>query len=127
MDITDDAGRGHSVLISPGQHHKGVVVGFQVHIGFVDAHEAVNGGTVKHHLAVERLLNLAAGNGDILHKAEDVDKLQAEEVDVLLFYDFHNLFSGHRMYSFSGSVSVQILLSKDRTVYGYIKKHILKL
>ena len=95
VHVADDAGRVGAVLLAPGHDHEGVVVRLEVHVGFVDAHEALDGAAVEHDLAVQGLLDLAQRQGDILQETEDIDKLQAEEIDVLLFDDVHDFVAGH--------------------------------
>ena len=96
MDIADYPRSSDAILVAPGQEGKGVVIGLEVHIGLVDPHKAVNRRTIKHDIAVERFLDLAFRQGHIFHEAEDIDKLKAKKLDVFVFNNLHNFFSGHR-------------------------------
>ncbi len=95
VHVADDAGGVGAILVPPRQHGESVVVRLQVHVRLVDADEAVNRGAVEHHLAVQSLFNLAQRHGDILHEAENINELKAEEVNILLLNDLHDLFAGH--------------------------------
>ena len=56
-------------------------VGLEQHVRLLDPHEPLDRGAVEHDLAVQRLLELAAGHLDVLVDAEDVGELQPEEID----------------------------------------------
>src|SRR4029078_9732771 len=63
----------------------------QVHVRFFDADEAFDRGAVEHDPAVERLLELAVGDLDVLDRPEDIGELKAHELDLLVFHRLENL------------------------------------
>jgi hypothetical protein len=65
---------------SPVEHAKGRQIGTEVHVRLFNADEPLDGRPVEHDLAVERLLELAVGNLDVLDGAEDVGELKAHEL-----------------------------------------------
>ena len=95
MHIADDAGRSRTVLVAPGEQREGVEVRLQVHVRLVDTDKALDGGTVEHDLAVQRLFNLAEREGDIFHEAENIHKLQPEKIDVFPGNNLLDFFSLH--------------------------------
>ena len=60
VNIADDTGGVAAVLFAPGENDKGVIIRFEVHIGFVDANKTFNGRTVEHDLAIQGFFNLTA-------------------------------------------------------------------
>ena len=58
-------------------------VGPQVHVRLFDADEALDRRAVEHDLAVQRVLELAVGDLDVLDGPEDVGELQAQELHLL--------------------------------------------
>ena len=109
MNVTDNSGCGNTFLITPRQYHKSVIIRNKVHVGFFDAGEAVNGGTVKHDFAVKGFFDLAAGDGDILHKAVDINELDPEEVDVVLLNELEDVFLGHGLAPLSKVRKITVL------------------
>ena len=78
VDVADHAGD-LSPLVVVRKDAEGAEVGLQHHVRFLDTHEALDRGAVEHHVPVERLLELARGDLDVLVDAEDVGELQAQE------------------------------------------------
>ena len=72
------------VLGPPGQHRKGVQVRPQVLVGLLHPDKALNGAAVHHDLPVQRPLDLRRGDGHVFHLSEDIGKLHADKLDVLL-------------------------------------------
>ena len=88
---------GHLAVVGlPGKHPIGFQVGEQVLVGLVDADEAFNGGTVKHALIVDRLLDLGGGDGHVFQLAENISELQTDEFDILFPYHADDVFFGVR-------------------------------
>src|SRR5205814_2778847 len=67
----------------PREDAEGREVGPQVHVRLLDADESLDRRAVEHDLAVERVLELAVGNLDVLDRAEDVGELETEELHLL--------------------------------------------
>ena len=102
-----DKARGPAFVVVPGENKKGVQIGIQVHIRFLDAYKALDGGTVEHALVAQRLGQLAGRNGNILEAAENIRKLQADKPDVLLPDDaddiLRSVFAAHPPSTLSAS------------------------
>ena len=82
--VTDEA-CGRALLgAPPRQHRERRGVGFETHVRFLDPDEPFNTGAVEVDPLLEGLLGLRGGDGDVLHRAEDVGELEPEEIDVLL-------------------------------------------
>ena len=67
---------------APREDNKGIEIGMQIHVRFLYTHEALNRRAVKHALVVECFFELAAGYRDILERAENIGKLQADKADI---------------------------------------------
>jgi hypothetical protein len=91
VHVTDQTGH-LTVAGTPGEDHKRVQIGIQVLVRFVDADETFNGGTVKHDLIVDSLLDLRSGDGNILELTENICELKPDELDVILFDHADNIF-----------------------------------
>ena len=66
-------------------------VGTQKHVEFLAAHEPVDRSAVEGYPAVERVLEFADGNRDVLAHAEDIGEHQTHEAHVLLAREFHDV------------------------------------
>ncbi len=127
VDVADDTGGGDAVLIPPGQDGKGVVIGLEIHVRLVDADKALDGGTVKHHLAVQRLFDLALRNGNILHKSEDIDKLKAKKLNIFVLNNLHYFFSGHFDSLLFILLVIYFRISTENRQFAYSGVHHIKL
>ena len=78
----------------PGNDGKGIQIGIEILVGFVDADESLDGRAVKHDLVVDRTLDLGGGDGDVFQLSENIGELQADKFHVLLFHDPNNVFFG---------------------------------
>ena len=79
---------GHLAVVGPpGEDTEALEIRIEILVGLVDAHKALDGGTVEHALVVDGLLDLGGGNGHILQHAEDVGKLEPDKLNVLLLDD----------------------------------------
>ncbi|MPM77500.1 hypothetical protein SDC9_124506 [bioreactor metagenome] len=76
----------------PGQHREGVQIRAETLVGFLNADKALDGAAVQHNLIVQRPLKLGDGDGHVLHLAENIRKLHADELNVLLLYHSENIF-----------------------------------
>ena len=78
----------------PREHAERREVGTEVHVRLFDADEPFDRRSVEHDVAVERLLELAIGNLDVLDGAEDVGELQAHELHLLALGSLQDLRLG---------------------------------
>ena len=93
MHIADEP-RHLAVLAVPGKDDKGIQIGIQVLVGLINADKALDGGAVKHDLIVDRLFDLRGGNGHIFQLAENIGKLQANELHIFFPDNTNNIFFG---------------------------------
>ncbi len=80
VDVADEPGD-VAVLALPGDEGKRVEVRLQVHVGLLDADEALDGGPVEHDVAVQRLFQLFDRQGHVLGRAEDIGELELDKFD----------------------------------------------
>jgi len=64
----------------PGKHPVGREIRLEEHVRFLNPDEPLDRGPIEHDPAVERLLELAVGNLDVLDHPENVGELQAHEL-----------------------------------------------
>ena len=83
VDVADHPRHLLTGRIVPGINHERVGIGTQEHVRFLDPHEALDRRAVEHDQAVQRVLELAVRNLDVLDRAEDVRELQPHELDLL--------------------------------------------
>ena len=83
VDVADHPRHLLAARVAPREDREGVEVGPQVHVRLLDADEALDRRAVEHDLAVQRVLELAVGDLDVLDRPEDVGELQAEELHLL--------------------------------------------
>ena len=81
INVADQAG--DLSLLAPGQDTEAVRIGIEAHIALLDAGKALDGRSVEAAVVLERLFHLAGGDGDALHRAENIGKLQAKEANVV--------------------------------------------
>ena len=79
VDVAEEPGNA-SALVVIRKNPEGLEIGLEEHVGLLDSHEPLDGGTVEHDLAVERLAELASGHFDVLVHAENVGELKAQEI-----------------------------------------------
>ena len=79
-DVAEQPGH-PAALVVVGKDAEGVEIRLEQHVRLLDPDESLDRGAVEHDLAVERLLELAAGHLDVLVHAEDVGELQPEKID----------------------------------------------
>src|SRR5919199_2579636 len=91
VDITDETRRLHFRLTVPRNDCVGIEVGHKVHIAFGDPRKSLDRRAVEPDAMIEHILDLADRNRHILDDADDVGKLQVEELDVLLLNQIANL------------------------------------
>ena len=104
--VTEHAG-GVVFFTAPGQNLEGGGVRLQQHVGFVDAGETLNRGTIKAQALVEGAFYLGGCERDGLEGADHVGEPEADEADVALFdgaqYEF--LLTVHELPSRCGRAS----------------------
>ena len=61
------------------------------HVRLLDPDKSLDRGAVEHDLAVQGLLELAAGNLDVLVDAEDVGELESQEIDAEALSQLQNV------------------------------------
>ena len=83
IDVADHPRHLLTGRVVPGIDHEGVGIRTQEHVRFLDPHEALDRRAVEHDQAVQRVLELAVRNLDVLDRAEDVGELQPHELDLL--------------------------------------------
>lgn len=73
----------HLALVGlPGEDLKGLHIGHQEHVRFLDPRESLDRRAVEHDLAVQSLLELTRRHLDVFDDAVDIGELKAEEMDV---------------------------------------------
>ena len=75
----------------------------QIHIRFLNAHESLDRGTVKHALVIQRFFQLARRDRHILQCSENICKLKTDKLNVLFVYHTNNILFGilaHLLHSF---------------------------
>lgn len=92
MDIADKAGA-FPAIFRPGNHLKGAQVGPGNEIAFFDAGKSFNGGTVKSHSLVHRLIELSNSDRKILQVSQNIGKPALNVAHILLFDDRFNFFN----------------------------------
>ncbi len=93
-------------------------IGAQVHVRFLDAHEALDRGAVEHDLAVQRLFELPVRDLHVLDRAQDVGELQPQELHLFPLGALENLglgFLRRRLGHVSGILTVDSLESLVRS------------
>ena len=75
-----------AALVAPGQDAEAVGIGVEAHVALLDAGEALDGGAVELALVAQHLLQLARGDVDALHGAEDIGELQADKAHLVLLH-----------------------------------------
>ena len=95
VDVADHAGDLGAVRVGPRIDPEGLVVGRQQHVRLLDAGEPLDRRAVEHDLAVQRLLELAARDLDVLDDSHDVRELQTHEADALFIGRLQDLVSVH--------------------------------
>ena len=58
----------------------------QVLVGFLDAHEALDGAAVNHDLIIDRLLDLGSRDGHVFQLAKNIGKLHADKLHIVLMH-----------------------------------------
>jgi len=79
MDIAEEPSH-PAALVVVGQQPERGEIRLEQHVRLLDPDEALDGRPIEHDLAVERLVELDVGHLDVLVHAEDVGKLEPEEV-----------------------------------------------
>ena len=83
---------GHLALLGPPRKDlKGIQIRIQVHIRLVNPHKPFNGRSVKHAAVIQCLFKLAGSDGHILKHSEDIRKLEADKLHILLFHHTHDV------------------------------------
>ena len=83
---------GHLALLRPPRKHlKGIQIRIQVHIRLVNPHKTFNGRAVKHAAVIQCLFKLAGSDGHILKHSEDIRKLEADKLHILIFHHTHDI------------------------------------
>ena len=95
VHVADEPGH-LAVAGPPGEDAEALEVGIEVLVGLVDADEALDGGAVEHDLVVHRLLDLGGRDGHVLELSEDVGKLEADKLNVLVPHHADNIFLSGR-------------------------------
>ncbi len=78
-DVAEQPGH-PAALIIVGKDPEGVEIRLEQHVGLLDPDESLDRGAVEHDLAVQGLLELAAGHLDVLVHAQDVGELQPQKI-----------------------------------------------
>ena len=94
VDVADHPRDSLAGRPGPRKHPEGREIGPQVHVRLFDANESLDRGAVEHDFSVERLLELAVGDLDVLDRAEDVGELQAHELDLFALDALEDLRPG---------------------------------
>ena len=66
----------------------------QIHIGFLDPGEAVDGGTVEHAFIVQYTIQLTGCHCNIFQIAKQIRELQTDEFHILFFHKTDDIFLG---------------------------------
>ena len=83
VDVADQPGH-LALLRTPWKDLKGVQIRIKIHIRFFDTHKALDGGAVKNTPVFQRLRQLSHCNRHIFQHAENIRKLQADELYIFL-------------------------------------------
>ena len=85
----------HAALAGPPwQNGEGVQIRSKEQIRFRNVGKARNGGGIKRNAAFHRVGQLAGHDGNVLLYAEHIAEGQANELDVVFFYELHKLRKG---------------------------------
>jgi hypothetical protein len=90
MDVADHPRDLLAPRVAPRENRERIEVRTQVHVRLFDPNEALDRRPVEHDFAVQRIVELAVGDLDVLDRPEDVCELQPQELDPLLFSAFEN-------------------------------------
>ena len=93
IDITDHT-RHLALLGSPGEDLQRRQIRIQIHIGFLDPGEAVDGGAVEHAFIVQYTIQLTGCHCNIFQIAKQIRELQTDEFHILFFHKTDDIFLG---------------------------------
>ena len=93
VDVADHP-RDLPALVVVGQDPERLDVRLEHHVRLFDANEPLDRGAVEHDVALERLLELALGDLDVLVDAQDVGELQAQERHALFLGELEDIALG---------------------------------
>ena len=87
----------------------------QIHIRFLNAHESLDRGTVKHALVIQRFFQLARRDRHILQCSENICKLKTDKLHILFLCHTDDIF-------FRISAHVNLLPYCNEIYHSYYNK-----
>ncbi len=90
LDVAEHAG-GAAGAGAPGEQGEGAGIGIGDHVGFLDAGEAVDRGTVEAHALFEGAFEFGRGDGEALEGAEHIGEPEPDELDLLVLNDLEDI------------------------------------
>jgi len=101
-DIADHPRGGKTGALIPRDDRKCFQIGHEEHIALGDPRKALDRGAVEPDAVIQAIRQLGDRDGDIFDHTDDIGKLQADELNLLVFDSCENIVRVERHFFFLG-------------------------